>query len=299
MNATTSAGPLPLSSTELQTRIDAERRRLLIEQNLHVDLEGQRLAPLEAGDDEALDRVEAQINACNDRQARSQERLEILERRLIEATERERQQDLDAVAARADRARILGEMLIAEYARHAPKLAELIERLAACDQIIEEANGILSRANRDKDMVPSPNAIRCRPRRRWTEIVRKEVGPRDPGHPLFGKQYYQTPASHPVQKVYDANDRTEYDVFVEADVEVEMTDCGDRPDALQDAIVLPAVGPAPDPNTGLLPLWDHDRHTSRRASDAVLAEVMERIEREPNAGDAPAKRKKTTDRGEA
>ncbi|MBA8888900.1 hypothetical protein FHW12_003136 [Dokdonella fugitiva] len=294
MNATTTAGPIPLNSIELQTRIDAERSRLHIEQNLLVDLEGQRLAPLEAGDDEALDRVEAQINACNDRQSRIQERLEILERRLTEATERERQQDLDAVAARGHRARVLGEQIIAEYGKRAPELAALIERLAACDQIVNEANTILSRANRDSDLIPSPNAIRCRPRRRWTETVRKTVGPSDRGHPAYGLEYTRARHSPTVHVGREA-----FDLFVEADVEVEMTDCGDRPDPLQDAVVLPALGPAADANTGLVPLWDRGSNHRACASEAVVAEVRERIDRDPNASDAPVKRKKSTDRGEA
>lgn len=294
MNATTTAGPIPLNSTELQTRIEAERGRLLIEQNLHVDLEGQRLAPLEAGDDEALDRVEAQINACNDRQARIQERLEILERRLTEATDREESNRLDAIAARGNRARELGEALIREYGELAPKLAAILERLAACEDIIEDTNNILHRAKRDQDMVRSPNAIRCRPRRTWTEMVRKTVGPREPGHPLYGHNYSQTPACHPVQKVF--GNGVEYDVFVEADVEVEMTDCGDRPDALYKAAVLPAVGPAPDVNTGLPPLWAHDEFRGCRISEGVRDEVSERVDREQQT---PKRAKKTPAAGES
>jgi hypothetical protein len=58
-------------------------------------------ASREAGDDEALDRVEAQINAYHDRQARIQERLEILERRLAEAPSTERNNELDRLTEQA------------------------------------------------------------------------------------------------------------------------------------------------------------------------------------------------------
>src|SRR5688500_17892942 len=94
----------PLSAAGIQQRIDDERNRLLIEQNLAHSLAGQRLAPLEAGDDEALDRVEAQVAACIERQFRIQERLEILEQRLTQTQEREAQAELDAIAARANKA---------------------------------------------------------------------------------------------------------------------------------------------------------------------------------------------------
>jgi hypothetical protein len=45
------------------------------------------------------DRVEAQINQCRDRQFRIQERLEILEKRLAEANDREAGANLDAIAS--------------------------------------------------------------------------------------------------------------------------------------------------------------------------------------------------------
>jgi hypothetical protein len=44
MNADAKATQLAATSVDLQKRIDDERRRLLMEQNLHVNLEGQRLA---------------------------------------------------------------------------------------------------------------------------------------------------------------------------------------------------------------------------------------------------------------
>jgi len=47
LNADAKNPPLAaLSSADVQTRIDDERSRLLIEQNLEHDLTGQRIAPL-------------------------------------------------------------------------------------------------------------------------------------------------------------------------------------------------------------------------------------------------------------
>lgn len=186
MNASTNTQPIAsLSSADVQARIDEERRRLLIEQNLEHDLTGQRIAPLEAGDDAALDRVEAQINQCRDRQFRIQERLEILERRLADSQEREAGINLDVIADRANRARELGERLIrTEYAKHARALAAVLQKVAAVDALIVQSNAELHAAGRQT--IRESNAIRCTPSQ-WVEFVeRKTIHVNDPRHPLHG-----------------------------------------------------------------------------------------------------------------
>lgn len=172
-------------SAELQARIDSERQRLLAEQNIERDLTGQRLAPLEAGDDEALDAVEASINACRDRQLRIQERLEILEQRQAEAQKREEAEALQRLREQAEAARILGEKLIRQdYAKQAKAMASTLAKLYAIDQLIVRANRRIERANDEAlELVDSPNRIRCIPYREWTEKVIREVGMNHPAHP--------------------------------------------------------------------------------------------------------------------
>jgi chaperonin cofactor prefoldin len=183
LNAPTNTQPIvALSSADVQTRIDDERRRLLIEQNLEHDLTGQRIAPLEAGDDAALDRVEAQINQCRDRQFRIQERLEILEKRLAESHEREAGAELDALTDRANRARELGEKLIrTEYEKHATALAGVLGKLAAVDRVIDIANLRLARAGRE--YVAGPNGVRARAAVRVEKTRTVRLAPSHTEHP--------------------------------------------------------------------------------------------------------------------
>jgi chaperonin cofactor prefoldin len=229
-----------LSSADVQTRIDDERRRLLIEQNLEHDLTGQRIAPLEAGDDAALDRVEAQINQCRDRQFRIQERLEILEKRLTEANERAAGANLDVIADRANRARELGERLIkSEYTKHARALAAVLQKVAAVDALIQQSNLTLSAAGRHE--VAASNAIRCTPSQ-WVEFVeRKTVHVNDPRHPLHGlvqssmsgRSYNRIDTKAPVESTS------------EVDIEGSELLGGQYPQPLYAEVTLPTIDPMP------------------------------------------------------
>ena len=144
MNAATKTPTIPATSDDVANRIHGERRRLLIEQNLEVELNKQRIAPLEAGDDEALDRVEAQISQCLDRQSRIRERIEILEQRLAGSVERERSAALDALTVRADEARILGVKLThATYPKQAKALVATLKELADIEALIQGVNAEL------------------------------------------------------------------------------------------------------------------------------------------------------------
>jgi hypothetical protein len=288
--------PAPIGATAgaIHARITIERDRLQGEETIEAQLTIERKRLLVEGTDADIDEVERRIDTSRGAQVRILERVDLLRAQLIAANEQSESERLDAVAARGNRAREHGESLIREYAELAPKLVAIMERLAAADQIVEETNNILHRAKRDSDMVDSPNAIRRRPARRWKETVRKMVGPRDPGHPAYGQEFTRTSNTASVQKVYVGS--VAYDQFVEADVEVEMYDPGDRPQPLQDKVALPAVGPAP-PNSGLLPLWDGEHHGRRGiVSDTVIAEVRERIDRDPEPIGQPSnRRRKTTD----
>lgn len=275
---------IALTSTEVQTRIDDERRRLLIEQNMEADLTGQRIAPLEAGDDVALDRVEQQLNQCRERQFRIQERIELLEVRRSAAIDAEASAELDSLATRAERAREYGERLIADYARRAPELAALLGRLAAVDQVIEQANRTLHAA--DRASIVSPNGVRCRAGRRWTEKVMRDVDLQHPSHPFHGRATPMGGSSMPgntvprMASVHGDQGRT-CPVVMNVEVEEQRRGPGDFPDPIYETARLPGVGPAL-PGHGIASLWDGD------ASAEDVAAVIAEIDGKPNA--KPAKR---------
>lgn len=174
------------TSADIQARIDSERTRLSSEQKIERDLAAQRLVPLEAGDDEALDAVEASINACRDRQLRIQERLEILETRKADALEEEADARLDAIAAKATEARERGNALIRQdYVRQARALSKTLAKLAAIDRFIRQANQELESGGRDP--LENSNDFRCRPSEYRTVTVSREVGIGNPEHPGHGK----------------------------------------------------------------------------------------------------------------
>lgn len=271
MNAQAQTAPLAATSADLAKRIDDERRRLLMEQNLQVNLEGQRLAPLEAGDDEALDRVEAQINGCCDRQARIQERLEILQRRLDEARANERQSILDELRARAESAREIGEGLIRkEYAKSARQMAAALAKLDAIDAFIESANRVFDRAG-ENAFVESPNHIRQQPRRQTEKKVRRVVNIFHPAHPHYGKAVIPSNRQHGLPAMLSLHGGGECDNEVEIE-EIVIEDDGPYWNrSLTDDVVLPTIEP-----TGQ-PLWRGERrHYGDSAADerrAVMAEL--------------------------
>jgi hypothetical protein len=226
MNADARTAPLAATAAELRTRIADERRRMLLEQNLQHDLHGQRLAPLEAGDDEALDRVERQIVESEDRAARIQERIEILERRLAEARAREDEQSLDDIAALAERARDLGVKLIrTRYPKLAAALAKVLSEMAANDLLLDGYNRTLVKAGRQP--ISKPNQVRSR-RSEKVEITKTvRVGRSDARHPRHGID--QSTAS-----MFEVND------FVDVEVTESMFVPGYQPNELWKDIALPA-----------------------------------------------------------
>ena len=70
------------TAQQIEKWISDERRLLLADPNLQINLEGQRLAPLEAADYVALNRVEQHLSECIERQERAQERIALFTRRL-------------------------------------------------------------------------------------------------------------------------------------------------------------------------------------------------------------------------
>lgn len=255
MNAEAKPEPLVATSLELQQRTDEERRRLLIEQNLQANLQGQRLTPLEAGDDAALDRVEGLISACSDRQARIQERLEILDRRLQEARALEGERELDQIAARAELARQSGIRLIEiEYAKQAKSLATILRKLALIDEAIDRDNRRLLAAGRKA--VSKPNETRSRRTVRIELTERMLLGLGDHRHPLHDEVY---PGVGP-NSWFRKGTGESVPKFGEFDVATTKTVAGDSPDTLWAAIILPASGPQPLPHPDIKarnpPIWD-------------------------------------------
>jgi hypothetical protein len=267
MNAELKPTQLAATSADLTERIDAERRRLLLEQNLEKDLEGQRLAPLEAGDDAALDDVESKINSCSDRQARIEERLAILQRRLDEALANERQAVLDDLRARADAAREAGEGLIRrEYLKHAKSLVAALAKLQAIDVFIERANRVLTRAS-EQLQVPSPNAIRQQPMRRVEKTVRRTVNIFDRLHPHYGNAHIPINRQYGLPAKLGLKDGGECDTEVEIEEIVEEIVGPYWREPLTTEVVLPSVEPTAEP------LW-HPTNAERLTYDEhVLADI--------------------------
>lgn len=171
-----------LSSAEIEARIQNERQRLLAEQKMERELSDQRLAPLEAGDDDALDQVEAQINACRDRQFRIQERIEILETRVETARENEQSATLDKIAEQAERARFVGESLIrSEYKNLALGLREFLIKISLLQEFITRSNKTLVEG--DRSSVPGVETFRDEAETSETAIEAVRVEPYDERHP--------------------------------------------------------------------------------------------------------------------
>ncbi len=266
MNTTTA------TSSAIEGRIRAEQQRLLIEQNIERDLEGQRLAPLEAGDDDALDQIEAGINASRDRQLRIQERIELLERRLADAQDREADRYIDQLREQADAERERGLRLIrSDYVRQARALAKTLHELALIDRRITEVNREISAAGRD-DLVDSPNETRNRPTEYETVTVRRRVGIGQPEHPGHNKRRPVSSDGHlmdnPRSPTVHFADGTSMPRYMEVDVPERQCIEGVRQGPLWDVIRLPRPGLEGDD------IWDGPTAEIGNASD-ISAEGSE------------------------
>lgn len=268
--------PAPVGATAgaIHARITIERDRLKGEEAIEAQLTIDRKRLLVEGTDADIDDTERRIDSSRSVQVRILERVDLLRGQLIAANDAAETERLNDVAARGIRAKMYGEELIGEYASLATSMATVLERLAAVDSLIDDANYILDRSKRE-DRVSSPNRIRCRPFRRWKETVRKMVGASEPGHPFYGKPYRRAVNA---EVVYLGSESLP--LFVEAELEEERYEVGENPSPLYESLNLPGV----DPVTGK-PFW----HDKMQASPAVIAEVRERIYRQSQSAE-PAKR---------
>lgn len=149
-------------SAAIQLRIESERARLIVAEKDELALMTARAAPLEAGDDAAVDAIEEKINASRTLQLRLQERIEILTGKLSAAQQAEHAARLDAQYDRTQKARAVAEQLIrGAYVKAAQAVLGVVERLAAIEEFIHAQNRELEREGREA--VPSPNEIRTTP----------------------------------------------------------------------------------------------------------------------------------------
>ena len=262
--------PLCPEASSVAQRIAAERDKLTAEEVIERTLTTKRKTLLVEGSDGDVDECERAIDASRGAQVRILERIELLAPQVAQANERFRATELDAVAQRADRARQFGEKLIRnEIAKALAVLAPELEKLAAVEQFITAANHRLQRAGRQ--LVDSPNAIRCRRTRRWTEKERRQVGLGEREHPNFNDDYIRTSDG---ERASLRQSGESIPMYTEVEVDVKRTELGDFPSALQE-LVIPDIGPAPD-GESLRPLWsgaggtvrqevrDHQREEGRR-----------------------------------
>lgn len=175
----------PAGSDDIRARIASERERLAAEEARELQLMQDRLPPLEAGDDAALDAVERRIADSRTAQVRIQERIELLTSRLSDAEQRDERARVEALRDQAEKARQIGEREIREgYAVHAAALAKSLRRLRAIDGFIEHTNRSLEGSG--LPAVGSPNNTRGQPSRSETVKRKRKVGLGEPEHPYYG-----------------------------------------------------------------------------------------------------------------
>jgi hypothetical protein len=161
----------------------------------------------------------------------------------------------------------------------------MLGKLAAVEEIIVRSNYVLMAAGRAG--IHSPNKVRCRFRGEGrTEKVVKRVGIHDPAHPYYGRATPIGGISHPGNTIVrtaniDDEPGKTCPVFMDVEVEVHHQDSGDFPEALQNTVRLPGIGPAPA-NQGLVPLWDGDYPViGQDLIEVVTAEIDGKPEAEP------------------
>jgi hypothetical protein len=231
---------VPPSSADIAARIAAQRERLETEKARELQLMEDRLEPLESGDDVAVDRIEAEINTCREAQFRIAERIDILERRAVDAHLAEKSAAMDALAVRAADAAKVGERLIlTEYRRHGRALANVLRKLWAIDRFIDQCNQTL-RAG-DRESVRTSNSVRCRPLTTSSRIVRKRVGINESEHPYHGRAI----RSPNTDQCYVQETGETVDAFMEIEVEETATTGPDHQEPLWKAIKLPRVEASP------------------------------------------------------
>ena len=237
-------------------RIETLRQTISASEQKINELQTQRTAALASDDDALIDSIDSELDALRKRITLSNERITVAEQAAQEEAAQAEQDRLDAVAARADKARKVGESLLPEYAGAATKLSALLGRLTAIDALIAESNHTLRIAGRET--IASPNAIRCRPMSYVERTERRRVGIGEAQHPMHGKVTFDLN-----NNAYDAKGEM-VPTFGEFDVTVRDVVPMINNEPLQTAVQLPAA------TVDGAPIWPRPAHAD---TAAVLREL--------------------------
>ena len=272
--------PVGEAAEAIAKRIIAEQERLAAEEKIEASLTVERKRLLTAGTDAETDECERRIDASRSAQVRILERVDLLTAQLQEANQVERAARLDAIAARAETARLEGEKLIrTDYPKLASQLGTLLKRLLLIDTAIKRENRTLHRAGREP--VPASNYIRCTPPKYIDFLKTISVHPADPRHSLHA---YAVPSrrthgrdEHAVW--VDSRDSTKVIERENIQVQTQERIGGDYPNPLYEVIALPPADPRPYQHETLpkqpiaQPYFEHDRVQITEADiDALFAE---------------------------
>jgi hypothetical protein len=283
MATETESLPAPIGSAAegIAARIAAERERLAAEEANERELIDRCKAIIADADDATLDELELKIGSSRSRQLRLIARVDALIPQLIAANEAAQAVELDALRARADQARILGESLIREFAKLAKPLIPLLRKSYAIEAFIEESNQRLVAAGREA--IASPNAIRCRQGQTFNRTSKRVVGIGEPLHPHHADV---SPAYLGFGgDLVRLNDGSTCERFMEIDVVEPELVHADYPDPLHLATYLPGIRPAADDEQHAAPLWDASHAT---VDEAALRSIEAELDADPavNAGKA-------------
>jgi hypothetical protein len=259
--------PAPIGPTaqSIADRITAERARLSAEEATERELIARRKAILTDADDATIDEVELKIGSSRSKQLRLIERIDVLGQQLVAANKAAESASLDALAAKAGQARIVGESLIREYAKAAAPLVGILQKLAAVEELISRSNERLYHAGRPA--IESPNAIRCRPAKEYDRTVTKRVGINQPEHPHFGQQRSR---SNDGMTSY-LKDGGQCPTFMDVDVTERVHERAERPEPIHEVTHLPGIE-VPETDHCSLPLYDSKR-TKQNDADVVKLEA--------------------------
>jgi len=166
-----------------QERIASLRMTIATDEQTIAELRTKRTALLTADDDDTIGKIETEIERLQRRIGLSQERIEATEQAERDAAQQAHEQHLDALAAKAEKARGIGTGLLQDYAKHAGALAAVLSKLSAVESLISDTNRALVKAGRST--VAPVNAERCRAARTESQTTRRMVGIGESAHPLY------------------------------------------------------------------------------------------------------------------
>ena len=215
-----------------QERIASLRSSIVTDEQAIAELRIKRTALLTTDDDSAIGKIDTEIERLQRRIGLSQERIAATEQAERDAAQQAHEQHLDALAAKAEKARGIGTALLQDYAKHAGALAAVLAKLTALDELITESNRTLAAAGRTT--IASPNDTRCRPMSYASRTERRQVGIGQHEHPMHGKAGFDMNG-----RCVDHATGEPVESFVEVDVTTREIVPAINLGPLQDTVVLP------------------------------------------------------------